>query len=165
MRNVTQPFAFSDVCQPLPFRERRARRSGKPMQEKPQARGPSDATRARRDTKVLLAPFVANLSSWHQQAARLLLEVDRANLLGQPDAVPTEAVQRLIETVRREHSAFASRTASSTSSRVVDVERSFARLLSDLQRAEARCNGGSLLDGRKHPSGREAGEQPAHQAK
>ena len=111
------------------------------MQEKPTARGPSDATRARRDAKVVLAPFVASLSSWHQQAARLLLQVDRAETLGQPDAVPAKAVQSLIEAIERERTAFASKTASIVSSRVDDVERSFSRLLSDLQRAEARCNG------------------------
>jgi hypothetical protein len=111
------------------------------MQEKPIGRGPSDATRARRDAKIVLAPFVASLSSWHQQAARLLLEVDRAESLGQPDAVPAEAVQHLIEAIERERSAFADKTASIVSSRVEDVERSFSRLLSDLQRAEARCSG------------------------
>lgn len=110
------------------------------MQEKPQGRGPSDATRARRQAKILLAPYVANLSSWHQQAARLLLEVDRAETLGQPDAIPAQAVQHLIEAVERERKAFVSKTASLVSSRVDDVERSFSRLLSDLQQAEARCN-------------------------
>lgn len=111
------------------------------MQEKTEGRGPSDATRARRDAKIVLAPFVASLSSWHQQAARLLLEVDRAQTLGHPDAVPAEAVQSLIEAIERERTAFANKTASIASSRVEDVERSFSRLLSDLQRAEARCNG------------------------
>lgn len=109
--------------------------------EKSQTRGPSDATLARRDAKIVLAPFVASLSSWHQQAARLQLEVERAESLGHPEAVPAEAVQSLIETVKRERNAFVSKTASLVSSRVDDVERSFSRLLSDLQRAEARCNG------------------------
>jgi hypothetical protein len=111
------------------------------MQEKLQARGPSDATLARRDAKIVLAPFVANLSSWHQQAARLLLEVDRAELKGEAHEMPSAAVQDLIDTIRRQREEFADKTASISSSRVVDVERSFSRLLSDLQRAEARCGG------------------------
>ena len=111
------------------------------MQEKLQARGPSDATLARRDAKIVLAPFVANLSSWHQQAARLLLEVDRAELKGEADEMPAAAVQDLIDTIERQREEFVDKTASISSSRVVDVERSFSRLLSDLQRAEARCNG------------------------
>lgn len=109
------------------------------MHETPQARGSSDATRARRDAKMLLAPFVANLSSWHQQAARLLLEVDRAESRGQFENIPSEAVQRLIEAVRREHAEFVEKTAAIVSSRVEDVDKSFGRLLSDLQRTEARC--------------------------
>lgn len=109
------------------------------MQQTPQARGTSDATRARRDVKILLAPFVTNLSSWHQQAARLLLEVDRAESRGELEGLPSEAVRHLIESVRREHEVFARKTVAITSSRVDDVERSFSRLLSDLERAEARC--------------------------
>lgn len=113
------------------------------MQDKPQTRGPSDATRARRDAKILLAPFVANLSSWHQQAARLMLEVDRAQLKGDCP-MPSEALQELIDTIRRQREEFVDRTASLKSSRVVDVDRSFSRLLADLQRAEARCNGAGV---------------------
>ncbi len=110
------------------------------MQEKPQPKGPSDATIARRDAKILLAPFVANLSSWHQQAARLMLEVDRAALKGD-GPLPSAALQELIGTIEQHRAEFANRTASLSSSRVVDVERSFSRLLSDLQQAEARCSG------------------------
>ena len=113
------------------------------MQDKQQARGPSDATLARRDAKIMLAPFVANLSSWHQQAARLMLEVDRAALKGD-SPMPSAALQELIDTIERERAEFADRTAALSSSRVEDVERSFSRLLSDLQQAEARCSGGSL---------------------
>jgi hypothetical protein len=139
-RETTQLFPSRNVCQPLPPRVGLDRQIREEMQETPQGRGPSDATRARRQAKILLAPYVANLSSWHQQAARLLLEVDRAESLGQPDAIPAEAVQQLIKTIERERSAFVSKTASLVSSRVEDVERSFTRLLSDLQQAEARCN-------------------------
>jgi hypothetical protein len=116
------------------------------MEEKPNGKGPSDATRARRHAKAVLAPFVANLSSWHQQAARLMLEVERAEDRGEPAELPAEAVQQLIETVSREHAAFATETAAVTSSRVEDVKRSFSRLLSDLERTEERCihlSGGS----------------------
>jgi len=111
------------------------------MQEKLQARAPSDATLARRDAKVVLAPFVASLSSWHQQAARLMLEVDRAALKGETDEMPSAAVQGLIDAIERQREEFAAKTVSLSSSRVEDVERSYSRLLSDLQRAEARCNG------------------------
>lgn len=104
-----------------------------------QRRGPSEATQRRRDTKMLLAPFVANLSAWHQQAARLMLEVERAESRGEPKAAPIAAVQQLIETVRREREAFGSKTAALASSRVEDVEKSFRRLLADLEHAEARC--------------------------
>lgn len=110
------------------------------MHDKPQARGPSDATLARRDAKIALAPFVANLSSWHQQAARLMLEVDRAKLKGD-GPMPSAALQELIDTIRRHREDFVDRTATLRSSRVVDVERSFSRLLNDLQAAEARCGG------------------------
>ncbi len=113
------------------------------QQEKTQARGPSDATLARRDAKILLAPFVANLSSWHQQAARLMVEVDRAELKGDAP-MPGDALHELIDTIRQQREEFADRTAAISSSRVDDVERSFSRLLSDLQRAEARCGGTSL---------------------
>jgi hypothetical protein len=109
------------------------------MPDKSERKRPSDATQARRDAKILLAPFVTNLSSWHQQAARLLLEVDRAEALGAPQAMPAAALRHLIDTVRRAQAAFARKTAALTSSRVDDVERSFKRLLSDLQRASARC--------------------------
>lgn len=109
------------------------------MQDKPQARGPSDATLARRDAKIVLAPFVANLSSWHQQAARLMLEVERATLKGDAP-LPSAALQELIDTIEQHRAEFANRTASLSSSRVVDVERSFSRLLDDLQQAEARCS-------------------------
>ena len=112
------------------------------MQEKLQQRGPSDATLARRDAKIVLAPFVAHLASWHQQAARLILEVDRAEHKG--EAPPsTAALQNLIATIREHRKEFADRTAAISSSRVDDVERSFSRLLNDLTQAEARC-GASL---------------------
>ena len=110
------------------------------MPDKPPARRPSDATLARRDAKIVLAPYVANLSSWHQQAARLMLEVERAALKGD-GAMPGAALQQLIDTIQRQRAEFATRTASLRSSRVLDVERSFSRLLSDLQQAEARCSG------------------------
>jgi len=113
------------------------------QQDKRQGRRPSDATVARRDAKLALAPFVANLSSWHQQAARLMLEVDRAAVKG-GSAMPSAALHELIDTIRQQRAEFANRTAALSSSRVVDVERSFSRLLSDLQQAEARCSGGSL---------------------
>lgn len=113
------------------------------MQDKVQQRAPSDATLARRDAKVVLAPFVANLSSWHQQAARLMLEVDRAALKGDAP-MPGAAVQDLIDTIRQQRQEFADRTAAIRSSRVEDVDRSFSRLLSDLQQAEARCSSYSI---------------------
>ena len=109
------------------------------MPDNAQVRGPSDATLARRDAKMVLAPYVANLSSWHQQAARLMLEVDRAAMRGS-GVMPSEALQELIGTIKQHRAEFASRTASLTSSRVDDVERSFSRLLADLQRAHARCS-------------------------
>lgn len=69
-----------------------------------------------------------------------MLEVDRAESRGQTDALPGDAIRDLIEAIGREREAFLASTASVTSSRVEDVEKSFTRLLSDLQRAAARCN-------------------------
>ena len=104
-----------------------------------QRRGPSEATQRRRDTKVLLAPFVANLASWHQQAARLMLEVERAESRGEPKSAPAAAIQQLIDTVSSERDTFADKTAARTSSRVEDVEKSFRRLLADLEQTRERC--------------------------
>lgn len=104
-----------------------------------QRRGPSEATQRRRDTKVLLAPYVSNLAGWHQQAARLMLEVDRAESRGEPFAVAAAALQDLLATVRSERDAFVTKTAALASSRVEDVEKSFRRLLADLEHAEQRC--------------------------
>lgn len=102
-------------------------------------RGPSEATQRRRDTKMLLAPFVANLAAWHQQAARLMLEVERAEARGEPKSAPATAVQQLIDTVRNERDAFLSKTAALASSRVEDVAKSFRRLLADLEHTRERC--------------------------
>jgi hypothetical protein len=110
------------------------------MQQNQATRGPSQATQARREARILIAPFVSNLSTWHQQAARLQLEVDRAAARGEPGALPVEAVSELIDAVSRERQTFVASTASVKSSRVEDVDRSFERLLSDLQRARARCD-------------------------
>lgn len=109
------------------------------MQDNPGQRGPSEATLARRDTRNLLAPFVANLSGWHHQAARVILEVDRAVSRGDRSVMPTSAIDDLIAKISQERDAFAASTAAVESSRVDDVERSFSRLLSDLQRARQRC--------------------------
>lgn len=105
----------------------------------PAQRQPSDATRARRDAKKRLAPFVAQLSAWHPQAARLLLEIDRALGAGRrPDDQLVEALTALRDAVVTAQSSFLDITTGLVSSRVEDLEKSFSRLIADLRNAEQR---------------------------
>ncbi len=115
--------------------------------QRPASRLPSDATRARREAKLRLAPYVTKLSDWHPQAARLLLEVDRAVSLTDLNRPLVEALETTIGAVAADQAGFLAITAELRSSRVDDLAKSFSRLLLDLQAARARLV--VLVDGEK----------------
>ncbi len=115
--------------------------------QRPASRQPSDATRARREAKLRLAPYVTKLSDWHPQAARLLLEVDRAVSLTDLNRPLVEALETTIGAVAADQAGFLAITAELRSSRVDDLAKSFSRLLLDLQAARARLV--VLVDGEK----------------
>jgi hypothetical protein len=115
--------------------------------QRPAARQASDATRARREAKLRLAPYVTKLSDWHPQAARLLLEVERAVSLTDPNPPLVQAVETMIGAVAADQSAFQTVTAEMRSSRVDDLAKSFSRLLLDLRAARTRLV--ALVDGEK----------------
>lgn len=94
-----------------------------------------------------LAPYVDRLSDWHPQAARLLLEVDRAASLADPNPPLVNAVETMIDAVAAEQAAFQTVTAELRSSRVDDLAKSFSRLLLDLRAARTRLV--ALVDGEK----------------
>ncbi len=115
--------------------------------QRPASRLPSDARRARREAKLRLAPYVTKLSDWHPQAARLLLEVDRAVSLTDLNRPLVEALETTIGAVAADQAGFLAITAELRSSRVDDLAKSFSRLLLDLQAARARLV--VLVDGEK----------------
>lgn len=103
------------------------------------ARPPSAATRARRDAKLALAPFVANLAHWHQQSARLFLELSRAEQRQEQRQDLLIELGRLLAEVRQRRDAMAEKAAALTSTRVDDLHRSFHRLIEELEAGLERC--------------------------
>jgi hypothetical protein len=136
---VPQPFGFADVAQPLILLAGiMADHEHQTPEQRPVTRQPSDATRARREAKLRLAPYVAKLSDWHPQAARLLLEVDRAVGARHADLALVQAVETMIGDVTADQAGFDAITLELRSSRVDDLAKSFSRLLIDLQAARTR---------------------------
>ena len=104
------------------------------------ARPPSAATRARRDAKLALAPFVANLTAWHQQSARLFLELSRAEQRQEHRQDLLMELDLLLAEVRQRRDAMAEKAAALTvTTRVDDLHRSFRRLIEELEASLSRC--------------------------
>jgi HAMP domain-containing protein len=87
---------------------------------------------ARREAKAVLAPYVSALSRWNQRAARLSLALGRPSHKQNVAELPIDEIQALIDEVEGQRRLMTESAKGLTSTRVDDLQRSFERLLAQL---------------------------------
>lgn len=101
--------------------------------DKSRVRQPSAASLARREAKAALAPYVTALSRWHQQAARLSLALGRPRHKQNVNELPIAEIESLIAEIEGQRRHMGESVQGLKSTRVDDLQRSFQRLLDQLE--------------------------------